>query len=161
MGLSATTSTFYILFLWTPVYLSELKGYMTQAHADSMNVMIVTTYIVFLLLAGRASDSFPHRTDLMFIGLPGIIVACPVMFSMFESEQWWGIFHRTNPTGGMSGHGQRWDGRIRGRIVDVRSYVIIHRCCCRSQHGGNLIWWNDATGCDRVVLHIGGFGQRR
>jgi len=65
---------------------------MTQAHADSMNVMIVTTYIVFLLLAGRASDSFPHRKDLMFIGLPGIIVACPIMFSMFESEQWWGFF---------------------------------------------------------------------
>jgi len=90
--LSSTTGTFYILFLWTPVYLSELKGYMTQAHADSMNVMIVTTYIVFLLLAGRASDSFPHRKDLMFIGLPGLIVACPVMFSMFESEQWWGFF---------------------------------------------------------------------
>jgi MFS family permease len=90
--LSATTSTFYILFLWTPVYLSELKGHMSQAHADSMNFMVVATYIVFLLGFGRISDNFPHRKDLMCIGLPGIIVACPVMFSMFESESWWGYF---------------------------------------------------------------------
>ena len=90
--LSATTSTFYILFLFCPLYLSELKGCMTQKHADSMNFAVVATYIVMLLLAGQASDKFPHRKDLMCIGLPGLIVACPVMFSMFESESWWGIF---------------------------------------------------------------------
>jgi len=90
--LSSTTSTFYILFLFCPVFLSELKGVMTQKHADSMNFVVVGFYIVFLLLAGQASDKFPHRKDLMFIGLPGIIVACPVMFSMFESGSWWGIF---------------------------------------------------------------------
>lgn len=90
--LSATTSTFYILFLFCPVFLSELKGVMTQAHADSMNFIVVSFYIVFLLFSGQASDKFPHRKDLMCIGLPGLIVACPVMFSMFESESWWGIF---------------------------------------------------------------------
>lgn len=90
--LSATTSTFYILFLFCPVYLSELKGLLTQAHADSMNFAVVGTYILFLLLAGQASDKFPHRKDLMCIGLPGLIVACPVMFGMFEIESAWGIF---------------------------------------------------------------------
>jgi len=90
--LSSSTSTFYILFLFCPVFLSELKGVMTQAHADSMNFLVVGMYIVFLLLSGQASDQFPHRRDLMCIGLPGLIVACPVMFSMFESESWWGIF---------------------------------------------------------------------
>ncbi|KAG7371294.1 general substrate transporter [Nitzschia inconspicua] len=88
--LSATTSTFYILFLWTPVYLSELRGVVTQAHADSMNFMVVGIYICFLLSCGRLSDTFPHRMDLMRIGLPGIIVACPVMFALFETESWWG-----------------------------------------------------------------------
>jgi MFS transporter, MHS family, proline/betaine transporter len=90
--LSATTSTFYILFLWTPVYLSELRGVITQAQADSMNFMIVGVYIVFLLFCGKLSDTFPHRMDLMRIGLPGIIAACPVMFAMFETGSWWGFF---------------------------------------------------------------------
>jgi MHS family proline/betaine transporter-like MFS transporter len=90
--LSSTTSTFYILFLFCPVFLSELKGVMTQAHADSMNFVVVGFYIVFLLLAGQASDRFPHRRDLMRIGLPGVIVAAPVMFSMFETESMAGIF---------------------------------------------------------------------
>ncbi|KAL3934396.1 MAG: hypothetical protein SGARI_003399 [Bacillariaceae sp.] len=90
--LSATTSTFYILFLWTPVYLSELRGFMSQTHADSMNFTIVGIYIVFLLTSGRLSDNFPHRMDLMRIGLPGIIAACPVMFAMFETATWWGFF---------------------------------------------------------------------
>mmetsp|Transcript_6679 Transcript_6679/g.11565 ORF Transcript_6679/g.11565 Transcript_6679/m.11565 type:complete len:632 (+) Transcript_6679:247-2142(+) len=90
--LSATTSTFYILFLWTPVYLSELRGVMSQAHADSMNFTVVAIYIVFLLLSGRLSDTFPHRMDLMRIGLPGVIAACPTMFGMFETGSWWGYF---------------------------------------------------------------------
>lgn len=89
--LSAVTSSFYILFLWTPVYLSELRGIMAQADADAMNFIVVGSYIVFLLIAGKASDTFQHRTDLIRIGLPGIIVACPTMFGMFESESWWGI----------------------------------------------------------------------
>ena len=90
--LSACTSSFYILFLWTPVYLSELRGIMSQADADAMNFLVVGSYICFLLIAGKASDSFEHRTDLLRIGLPGIIVGCPTMFGMFESESWWGIF---------------------------------------------------------------------
>jgi hypothetical protein len=90
--LSATTSTFYTLFLWTPVYLSELRGLISQAHADSMNFMVVGIYIIFLLCAGKLSDTFPHRMDLMRIGLPGIIVACPTMFGMFATESWWGYF---------------------------------------------------------------------
>lgn len=90
--LSATTSTFYILFLWTPVYLSELRGVITQAQADSMNFTIVAIYICFLLTCGKLSDTFPHRMDLMRIGLPGVIVACPVMFAMFETDSWWGYF---------------------------------------------------------------------
>lgn len=90
--LSATTSTFYILFLWTPVYLSELRGLMTQAHADTMNFTVVAIYICFLITCGKLSDMFPHRMDLMRIGLPGIIAACPVMFALFETETWWGFF---------------------------------------------------------------------
>ena len=90
--LSAVTSAFYVLFLWTPVYLSELRGIMAQADADAMNFFVVAIYIFFLLLAGRTSDSFEHRTDLLRIGLPGVIVGCPTMFGMFESESWWGIF---------------------------------------------------------------------
>eukprot|EP00533_Pseudo-nitzschia_delicatissima_P000113 CAMPEP_0116100276 /NCGR_PEP_ID=MMETSP0327-20121206/12209_1 /TAXON_ID=44447 /ORGANISM="Pseudo-nitzschia delicatissima, Strain B596" /LENGTH=563 /DNA_ID=CAMNT_0003592197 /DNA_START=216 /DNA_END=1907 /DNA_ORIENTATION=+ len=90
--LSSTTSTFYILFLFCPVYLSELKGVMSQAHADTLNFIIVGFYIVFLLFAGQASDKFPHRKDLMRIGFPGLIFACPVMFSMIETETLWGVF---------------------------------------------------------------------
>ena len=90
--LSATTSTFYILFLFCPVFLSEVKGIMTQVNADSMNFVVVGFYIVFLLLSGQFSDTFPHRKDLMCIGLPGLIVACPVMFSMFETGSIWGVF---------------------------------------------------------------------
>lgn len=89
--LSAVTSAFYILFLWTPVYLSELRGIMKEADADAMNFIVVGSYIFFLLIAGKASDGFPHRVDLVRIGLPGVIVACPTMFGMFESESWWGI----------------------------------------------------------------------
>jgi MFS transporter, MHS family, proline/betaine transporter len=88
--LSATTSSFYILFLWVPVYLSELRGFMSQADADLMNFIVVGCHIFFLLAAGKLSDMFPHRTDLMKIGLPGIIVGCPAMFGMFESQCWWG-----------------------------------------------------------------------
>eukprot|EP00934_Nitzschia_sp_Nitz4_P002871 Nitzschia sp. Nitz4//scaffold27_size158506//108195//110418//NITZ4_002613-RA/size158506-snap-gene-0.203-mRNA-1//1//CDS//3329545527//2861//frame0 len=89
--LCAVTSSFYILFLWTPVYLSELRGIMSQADADAMNFIVVGCYIFFLLMSGKASDSFEHRTDLVRIGLPGLIAGCPTMFALFESESWWGI----------------------------------------------------------------------
>lgn len=84
--LSATASSFYTLFLWTPVYLSELRGVMQQKDADLMNFVVVGCYIFFLLFAGKMSDKFPHRMDLMRIGLPAIMVAAPTMFAMFESE---------------------------------------------------------------------------
>lgn len=88
--LSAVASSFYILFLWTPVYLSELRGVMSDADADLLNFCVVGIYIFFLLIAGKLSDMFPHRMDLVRIGLPGIAVACPIMFGLFESESWWG-----------------------------------------------------------------------
>lgn len=88
--LSAVAGSFYILFLWTPVYLSELRGVMSDADADLLNFVVVGSYIFFLILAGKASDKFPHRMDLVRIGLPGIIVACPTMFGIFESESWYG-----------------------------------------------------------------------
>lgn len=84
--LSACCSSFYTLFLWTPVYLSELRGLMREKDADLMNFIVVGCYIFFLLLAGKLSDKFPHRMDLIRIGLPGIIVGAPVMFGMFESD---------------------------------------------------------------------------
>lgn len=90
--LSAVASSFYTLFLWTPVYLSELRGVMKENEADLLNFFVVGTYIFLLLIAGKVSDMFPHRKDLVRIGLPGIIVGCPVMFGMFESESYWGYF---------------------------------------------------------------------
>jgi Major Facilitator Superfamily len=88
--LGAVTSSFYTLFLWTPVYLSELRGIMSQADADMLNFCVIGSYIFLILIAGKLSDTFPHRMDLIRIGLPGIIVAAPVMFGMFESESWYG-----------------------------------------------------------------------
>lgn len=88
--LGAVTSTFYILFLWVPVYLSELRGLMTQREADAMNFIVVLFHILFLVISGRLSDKFEHRKDLIRIGLPGLIVACPTMFGMFESGGYWG-----------------------------------------------------------------------
>ena len=88
--LSACSSSFYTLFLWSPVYLSELRGVMREKDADLMNFVVVGCYIFFLLSAGKLSDMFPHRIDLMRIGLPGLIIAAPVMFGMFESESYLG-----------------------------------------------------------------------
>jgi MFS transporter, MHS family, proline/betaine transporter len=84
--LSTTSSSFYTLFLWTPVYLSELRGIMKVQDADFMNFVVIGCFVIFLVCAGRLSDSFPHRMDLFRIGLPGVIVGAPVMFAMFESE---------------------------------------------------------------------------
>jgi MFS family permease len=89
--LSVVASSFYTLFLFTPVYLSELRGVMSEADADLLNFCVVASYIFFLLMAGKMSDRFPHRMDLMRIGIPGIIVACPTMFGVFESESWYGF----------------------------------------------------------------------
>lgn len=88
--LSACCSSFYTLFLWTPVYLSELRGIMRDQDADLMNFCVVACYIFFLLLAGKLSDKFPHRMDLIRIGLPGVIVGAPAMFAMFESDSFIG-----------------------------------------------------------------------
>ena len=88
--LGAVSSSFYTLFLWTPVYLSELRGVMKEQEADLINFFVVAVQILFILLAGRLSDMFPHRMDLIRIGLPGMIVTAPVMFYMFESESWIG-----------------------------------------------------------------------
>ena len=88
--LCAVSSSFYILFLWTPVYLSELRGIMPRSEADGINFIVVGCYICFLVLAGKVSDGFQHRLDLVRIGLPGIIVACPTMFAIFETNTWWG-----------------------------------------------------------------------
>lgn len=84
--LSITCSSFYTLFLWTPVYLSELRGIMKEKDADFMNFVVVGFYVFFLVIAGKLSDSFPHRMDLFRIGIPGLIIGGPVMFGMFESE---------------------------------------------------------------------------
>lgn len=84
--LSTTCCSFYTLFLWTPVYLSELRGVMKQKDADFMNFIVLACYMVFLVCAGKLSDSFDHRMDLFRIGIPGVIVAAPAMFGMFESE---------------------------------------------------------------------------
>lgn len=88
--LCCLSSSFYTLFLWIPVYLSELRGLMSEADADLLNFVVVGAYIFFLLIAGKMSDTFPHRMDLMRIGIPAIIVACPTMFGIFESESWYG-----------------------------------------------------------------------
>lgn len=90
MVLSAVSSSFYTLFLWTPVYLSELRGVMSESEADCLNFIVVGSYVFFLLIAGKLSDLFPHRMDLVRIGLPGIIIAAPTMFGMFESESYYG-----------------------------------------------------------------------
>ena len=47
---------------------------------------------MMIIISGKFSDSFPHRMDLFRIGLPGIFVACPVMFGMFESNSIIGVF---------------------------------------------------------------------
>lgn len=88
--LSAVTSSFYTLFLWTPVYLSELRGVVNEQEADLINFLVVSVYICFLLIAGKLSDTFPHRMDLVRIGLPALILTAPAMFGMFESESWVG-----------------------------------------------------------------------
>jgi MFS transporter, MHS family, proline/betaine transporter len=84
--LSTTSSSFYTLFLWTPVYLSNLRGIMKEKDADFMNFVVICCFVIFVVIGGRLSDSFPHRMDLFRIGLPGVIVSAPVMFAMFESE---------------------------------------------------------------------------
>jgi hypothetical protein len=90
--LASTTSSFYIVFLWTPVYLSELREIMSGREADLMNFFIVGIYIALVIVCGKLSDMFPHRNDLIRIGLPALAVSCPTMFGMFESESYWGYF---------------------------------------------------------------------
>lgn len=90
--LAPLTSSYYMIFLWAPVYLSELRGLLSEADATCMNVVVISCYIFLLLICGKLSDQFPHRMDLIRIGLPGIIVAAPAMFGMYESESVVGYF---------------------------------------------------------------------
>lgn len=90
--LSATSSSFYMLFLYCPIYLSNLRGLMDEKEADFINLSVVFFYVLMIIIAGRFSDAFPHRMDLFRIGLTGLIAACPVMFGMFESGSKVGIF---------------------------------------------------------------------
>eukprot|EP00586_Coscinodiscus_wailesii_P021989 CAMPEP_0172499052 /NCGR_PEP_ID=MMETSP1066-20121228/121375_1 /TAXON_ID=671091 /ORGANISM="Coscinodiscus wailesii, Strain CCMP2513" /LENGTH=640 /DNA_ID=CAMNT_0013272595 /DNA_START=264 /DNA_END=2186 /DNA_ORIENTATION=- len=88
--LSCKAGSFYMLFLWTPIYMAELRGIVKETEADFINLIVVSAYIVFLLIGGKLSDSFPHRSDLLKIGVTCIIFACPTMFGMFESESKFG-----------------------------------------------------------------------
>lgn len=89
--LAALTASFYIVMVWTPIYLSDLRGLMYQKDADFINLIVVSTYIALVLVCGRLSDSFHHRSDLIRIGLCGIVAGAPVMFGMFECESVAGI----------------------------------------------------------------------
>jgi len=84
--MSVMTSSFYVLFVWTPVYLSELRGIVDNETADIYNLATVTCHIFFLLISGKISDSFPHRQDLLKFGIIAVIFVAPIMFGMFESE---------------------------------------------------------------------------
>lgn len=90
--LSAMTSSFYTLMLWTPIYLSDLRGIMEQKEADFMNFCVVSVHIPLVIFGGKLSDKFLHRSDLIKIGITAIIAAAPVMFGMFECESKLGIF---------------------------------------------------------------------
>jgi len=90
--LCTMTSSFYMLFLWAPIYLGSLRGILTEKEADVYTFFVVLIYIFFLLIAGRLSDQFPHRSDLIQIGLFSVIFSCPNMFAMFESESKVGVF---------------------------------------------------------------------
>merc|ERR1719203_833723 len=90
--MSVKICSFYMLFVWTPIYISELRGIVDYNEADVFNLSVVSIYILFLLCAGKISDKFPHRQDLMKIGILGVTIAAPVMFAMFESESGTGYF---------------------------------------------------------------------
>lgn len=90
--LCTMTSSFYLLFLWTPIYLSDLRDLVDTKTADLITFVTVSIYILLLLGSGWLSDQFPHRSDLIKIGLAGVVV-CPLsMFGMFESGSIAGIF---------------------------------------------------------------------
>lgn len=89
--LCVVASSFYLIFLFVPLYLSNLRHLMSEANSDLLTSCITFVYIIMVLMCGRLSDTFPHRMDLIRIGLPGIIVAAPLMFAMFECESLFGI----------------------------------------------------------------------
>jgi MHS family proline/betaine transporter-like MFS transporter len=89
--LSSMLASFKMLFLWVPIYLSSLRGIITETKAGFINILCVVFYIIVLIAAGSLSDKFEHRMDLIRIALPGVIVGAPVMFGLFESESEWGI----------------------------------------------------------------------
>lgn len=83
--LSTTMTAFFLLYVWIPVYLSELRGLLSQADAMLLNMLTVSFHIPMLVINGRWSDTFYHRKHLLRIGICGTIVAAPVMMYMFES----------------------------------------------------------------------------
>jgi len=89
--LGGTSSAFYMLMLFTPIYLSDLRELMGQKQADFLNLIIVAIHIVFVVICGKLSDTFLHRSDMIKMGLTGLIAAGPVMFGMFECESVAGI----------------------------------------------------------------------
>ena len=84
--MSPYTGGFYILFLWAPIYLSDLRGFIDEKTACFINFIIVALFIIFEIIGGKISDKCPHRVDSMRIGVAGIMMACPVMFALFETE---------------------------------------------------------------------------
>jgi len=84
--MSPYTGSFYILFLWVPIYLSDLRGFMDEKTACLINFIIVGLFIILEVIAGKISDKCAHRIDSIRIGVAGIMMACPVMFSLFETE---------------------------------------------------------------------------
>ena len=59
---------------------------LTQKEADLYVFFVVLMRVFFLLIAGKLSDQFPHRSDLTKIRLFSVMFSCPKMFAMFESE---------------------------------------------------------------------------
>ena len=84
--MSPYTGSFYILFLWAPIYLSDLRGFIDEKTACFINFIIVALFIIFDIIGGKISDKCPHRMDSIRIGVAGIMMACPVMFALFETE---------------------------------------------------------------------------
>ncbi|KAL7580816.1 hypothetical protein ACA910_001093 [Epithemia clementina (nom. ined.)] len=60
--LSAISSSFYVLFSWMLVYLSELQGIMKEKEAKLDNFFVVGMQMYFIVLSGKLSDAFPHCT---------------------------------------------------------------------------------------------------
>jgi len=89
--LSSMLAGFKMLFLWVPIYLSSLRGLCSEAVAGYINIVTIVFYMCVLIAAGRLSDQFEHRMDLIRIAIPGVIISAPVMYGMFECDSMLGI----------------------------------------------------------------------